>query len=669
MLPGIVILYYEIIFQIFTGSSLGEPGTAGLVLFSLAYGGILALLLTVSRRQRVNSLLAGFAYGILALPYLVEYFVYRQFKIYYDLNTVMGGAADVAGSYRTDIFLMVFTWSGILTILLYLLPAVLHTVLHAVVLRKKGFPAGLSRKERLMTAGAAAVTYGLALGLVLSSPVCKSIYTREYNFQTAVNQFGLLTALRLDGTRILFGKDGSFEGEERDQGESRKKRVPREPQGFFDYNKMDLGLEERVKISTGTEKELYQYIAAQEASRKNAYTGLFAGKNLIMICAEAFSEEVLDPDLTPALYRLAAQGIQFTDYYQPAGAGTTGGEYQYLFGMLPSDGGMSFKNMEGYLEHFTLGSQLDRQGYYGQTFHNNDYQYYDRHKTHADLGYSEGFMGCGNGMEKKIENNLAPRSDAEMIEETLPLYLGEESFNIYYMTVSGHGPYDTKINDMAKRHWDKVKHLPYSDTVKAYLACNLELEAAAAHLLRELEKRDLAEDTVICLTTDHFPYGLDADAALGETPYLNELYGQEVADPFQRDHSRLILWSGSLENREPIVVDTPTSSLDILPTLSNLFGLEYDSRLMAGRDVFSGADPLVFNMTYDWKTERGTYLADSGQFTPADDGMENPMENQEDYVEAVKKRVRNKVRYCEGVLDWNLFPHLFPDLAEDSSTP
>lgn len=262
-------------------------------------------------------------------------------------------------------------------------------------------------------------------------------------------------------------------------------------------------------------------------------------------------------------------------------------------------------------------------------------------------------MGCGNGLEELINNNLKPRSDAEMIEKTMPLYIDEEPFNIYYMTVSGHGPYDKKINDMAARHWDKVQHLSYSDTVKAYIACNLELEEAVAHLVSELEKRGLAEDTVICLTSDHFPYALDSDDAFGEMPYLSELYGYEVTDCFQRDHSRLILWSGSLEEQEPVVVDTPTSSLDILPTLSNLFGVEYDSRLLVGRDVFSDAEALVFNMNYDWKTERGTYFASAGRFEPVDDSMEN----QEDYVESMKKIVRNKVRYCEGVLDWTLFPN------------
>ena len=93
---------------------------------------------------------------------------------------------------------------------------------------------------------------------------------------------------------------------------------------------------------------------------------------------------------------------------------------------------------------------------------------------------------------------------------------------------------------------------------------NLDLEDALAHLVKRLEEEGIADDTVIVLSTDHFPYGLDSDAALGNMPYLSELYGYNVDDYFKRDHNRLILWSGCLEDMEPIIVDTPTYSLEAL---------------------------------------------------------------------------------------------------------
>ena len=99
------------------------------------------------------------------------------------------------------------------------------------------------------------------------------------------------------------------------------------------------------------------------------------------------------------------------------------------------------------------------------------------------------------------------------------------------------------------------------------------------------------------------------------------------------------------------MVDDPVTSLDILPTLSNLFGLEYDSRLMAGRDVFSASEPVVFwPLTYSWKTDKGFYNAKLGVFTPAEG-----VEVEEGYVEAVTARVKNKCVYSKAVQYHNYF--------------
>ena len=373
-----------------------------------------------------------------------------------------------------------------------------------------------------------------------------------------------------------------------------------------------------------------------------------------MITAEAFAAEVIDPELTPTLYRLATKGINFTDYYQPASAGTTGGEYQNIFGMMPTDGGKSFKDTADHLNYFTMGNQLNRLGYYGKAFHNNSYTYYDRNITHNNLGYSDGFMGYGNGMEQYVKNYW-PQSDYEMISGTLPTYIDKQPFNIYYMSVSGHSGYTRSGNSMTNRHWDRVKNLPYSDAVKGYLAANLDLEDGLTYLVDELEKKGIADDTVICISTDHFPYGLDTSGTLGNMPNLSELYGNNVTDYFQRDHSRLILWCGCLENRDPIIVDSPTFSLDILPTLSNLFGTEFDSRLMVGRDVLSNAPALIFNMNYDWKTDLGTYYASRNEFVPKDGTIAVP----DSYVSTIKAMVSNKMQYCSGVLETDYFRHIF----------
>ena len=264
-------------------------------------------------------------------------------------------------------------------------------------------------------------------------------------------------------------------------------------------------------------------------------------------------------------------------------------------------------------------------------------------------------MGYGNGMEEYVKN-VWPQSDAEMFAGTLPTYIDKQPFNVYYMTVSGHSEYTQMGNTMTCRHWDRVKDLPYSYAVRCYLAANLDLEDALTQTLAALEEKGIADDTVICIATDHFPYGLDADGVLGAMPNLSDLYGYRVTTALQRDHSRLIIWSGCLEDMDPIVVSSPTSSMDILPTLSNLFGTEYDSRLFPGRDVLSDTPALVFTPAYDWKTDYGTYYADRGEFVAAP-GVTVP----EGYVDRIKTEVRNKIQYCSLALQTDYFRYLFEE--------
>ena len=123
----------------------------------------------------------------------------------------------------------------------------------------------------------------------------------------------------------------------------------------------------------------------------------------------------------------------------------------------------------------------------------------------------------------------------------------------------------------------------------------------------------------------------------------------------ERDRSRAIIWCGALEDKEPIIVDTPSSSLDILPTLCNLFGVEWDSRLYVGRDVLSDALPLVFFGNYDWKTDLGYYSSTSKIFTPTDENAVIP----EDYVEKISSMVRNRMTFSKSVLSHDYYTHVY----------
>lgn len=658
----VAVLWFEFIFKLSTGSTLFCSGTLAVIFYSLFAGGLIHFVSTLTRKAPVNRLIGTVLLFLLSVPFLVEYFVYRGFKIFYDINTLTGGAGDMMTGFAGDTVRLVFSPDGIFKLFLFFLPGILLAALGGRFLLCRRTGAALRIRALSLTAAA----YLFALVTVSVFPSLRNIQGTEYNFQTAVSNLGLIRSIRLDA--VLGGNTGSTEFENFTpianldlNGDGNKAEVPsgntvpevpEAPKHITDknpkkddygYNAVDIDFANLT--ASGTTAKLNSYVASIMPSKKNPYTGVFKGKNLIMITAEAFSAEAIDPELTPTLYRMATKGINFTDYYQPASAGTTGGEYQNVFGYLPMSGGKSFKNMANKYNYYTMGSQLDRLGYYGKAYHNNDYTYYDRHKTHTKLGYSDGYMGYGNGMEEYVTKRW-PQSDLEMLEGTLPTYIDKQPFNIYYMSVSGHGVYSRTGNSMSKKNWSRIEHLEGSEAVKGYYAANLEFEDAMTYLISELEAKGIADDTVICISSDHFPYGLEDNE-------LAELYGYTPKSTMQRDHSRLILWCGELEKYEPIVVDAPTFSLDILPTLSNLFGTEFDSRLMPGRDVFSDAPALVFNSGYEWKTELGTY--EKGKFTPVNGEVEIP----EDYVKNMKSVVANKITYCKNAPDSDYFKYLF----------
>lgn len=658
-----VLIYYEFVFRISTVRGFPLEGTCYMLLFSLVYSGIAYLVVSFSGRRKVNYGLTLLWMILAAVPYLIQYFVYLQFNIFYDLNTCFNGAGDVLSSYLKEIFLLIVSWNGMSRIFLFLLPSVLFCIFG----QRYATPEKLGwRKQIAFAAVLVCLTFLANLGISRSAAL-SAICGQEYSFQSAVSNLGLMTGLRLDAAALLSDEEPeAFESMAADvpvmELPSAQTSVPAEkPEDgesgetepvVYTPNVMDLdfdGVPNREAL-----QNLNAYVSSLTPSMKNQYTGLFKGKNLILITAEAFTAEAIDPELTPTLYRLATKGIQFTDYYQPNSCGTTGGEFQVVMGMAPGKGGGSFRATIQNLNYFTMGSQLDRLGYYGVAYHNHSHTYYGRNYTHNNLGYSEGFVAEGSGLEDYL-SDVWPKSDLEMFTASVPTYIDKQPFNVYYMTYSGHAEYTRQGNAFTRKHWDRVDHLDWNNTIKGYLASQLEFEDAMTYLMGELEKKGILDDTVICISTDHFPYGLDDGTWQARNSNLSKLYGFPTTNYVERDHSRLILWCGILEDMEPIVVDTPTCSVDILPTLSNLFGTEFDSRLMVGRDVLSDAMPLMFNVFHDWKTEYGTYIAGDRTFYPADETTEIP----EGYVEAVKTIVRNKLRYCKSVLETDYYRYLF----------
>lgn len=481
------------------------------------------------------------------------------------------------------------------------------------------------------------------------------MYFKTSSVDYSMDSLGMLTTMRIDMQRTAFGfspelddpvdaddpNDGIIEDTGAETTKPDDSQNPEDEHKVYPPNVMQIDFEELINSeSDETIQKMHKYFSTVAPTKQNEKTGSEKGNNLILITAEAFSQYVIDKDLTPTLYKMATEGYQFKNFYTPIwGVSTSDGEYVACQGLIPKDGVWSFWKSSENLLPFVMGNQLKAIGYSTNAYHNNTYTYYHRDESHPNMGYI--YKGAGNGLDVK---KTWPESDLEMMEKSVDDYINNKPFHAYYMTVSGHLEYTYLGNMMASKNREYVQDLPYSDACKAYLACNIELDRAMEYLLKRLDEAGIAENTLIAISADHYPYGLT-------TEEISELAGHKVEENFELYRNAFILYRKGMQGE---VIERPCSSLDILPTISNLLGLEYDSRLLMGRDMFSDSMPLIIFQNRSWITDKAMYNAKTKDVTQLTD-----LPVSDEYVTRIKKIVNDKFTYSAKILETDYYRKLF----------
>lgn len=628
-------IYLEILLHLLLYRSF-EPGLSLLyiTIYTLVYA-LAALLLSGLFPSRANFAVAVAIQVLVAFCFGAQYIYFMFFRTPLMMYSVFN-AAQVS-EFAGEAFNMIAR--HLPQLLLFFLPLAL------LIWRGRQWWPRVRPSWWLTGLAAAVLLFFAACGLLrLSGDAPTSaynLYYNEYNTYSAQENLGMMTSMRLDLKRTLFGFHPKDQPQAVDLDQLNQDEEAAPP-AATPPNALAIDFEGLIAEETDSQLlAMHQYFAAQTPSLQNEYTGRFAGCNLIFVVAEGFYYPLLDLDLYPTLNRLATEGFEFSNFYNPLwNVSTSDGEYVALTGLLPETGVWSFSRSAGNDLPFTLGRQFTNLGYDKvMAYHDHNYTYYNRNLSHPNLGYD--FKAVNHGLDI---GKSWPESDLEMARASVDDYLGADNFHVYYLTVSGHLEYNFYGNNMAMRHEQEVADLPYSDAVRAYIACNLELEQMMAYLLQRLEEAGQLENTVIALVSDHYPYGLSEAA-------IDELVGHQVERNFELYKNTFILWKPGVEH---LVVDEPMCSLDILPTISNLFGLPYDSRLLMGRDVFSQAPALVAFANRSWISDCGSYNSTTGKIT----GELNAA-----YVQAVNALVAGKFIYSAQILDTDYYRQVLGDQA------
>jgi len=681
----LLFVYLECILHIFVGFSVRYLPIY--LAFCISYGAIVTAIVGLFGNKLYYTISKIFV-GLVTLVYAIEYYAKVILQTFYPFSVVKTAAGNHLEEFVGVIVGTVFR--KIYVLLLMCIPFILCMMfMKKKARRTSARSARFNSKKRLKSSAVviislllALVTFLCGMFIILVIPskediTPKMLYLSDTSYDEQVEKLGLMTMLRLDIKHMIFPPSGGeFSGPE----------IADEPEPEAVYNIMDFDFDAMNADANNKNLQwLTQYVSTNSASKQNEYTGMFKGYNVVMICMEGFSGYGISPEYTPTLYKLSHEGFVFNNFYTALHyTSTSNGECQLLLGLYPKGGSPISMQRTGDLGtncYFSLAQQLGRLGYKNFGFHNNQWNLYGREKSHTNLGYT--WYGAHNmnarfiiekkpnGKESDPYGYYWPQKDSYMIDHSVDVYNTTESaFNVYYMTISGHVPGSSYTWNHANAEYkDLLAESGYTDSTNAYIGTCIEVDKAVEHLINSLEAAGTLDNTIIVCSPDHIPYGcVDALEELagkefGTSEALSAI--NEQAIDFDVYKSSLIIWNSKFaeECEQPVVIDKVCCQVDVLPTLSNLLGLEYDSRMLAGSDILSDSEGLVVFSSRSWKSDKGFYNKFTQIFTLAD-GVEMSEYELDNYVDTMKAIVANKLDSTSKIIESNFYDFAIKYLKE-----
>lgn len=630
------LLFLEYIFMMLSFTSIETSSMLNVILFMIPVS-ILMTIITSLFNEKTNKIITYIIFSILGFWY----------NVYYIFNAIFDTQFSLSVLKLSDQGLK-FAKSGLIEIanhfygvLLLFLPLVL-----SILYRKKINYQKLTLKNIYIIIPLFIISiFTFIFNINNQKNTRYSIYDLYHNINdNALNieKLGVLNATFLDIDRTIRGFEEHIITTDNQNKDNTTPKSDEDDVKEYGYNVLNLNLEELANSTNKDIKTIANYLIQELVVKKNEYTGLFKNKNLVYITAESFSEIAVDENLTPTLYKLVNTGFHFANYYSSNNLSTIGGEFQSLTGLYADSSILPTWRIGKNTFPYGLSTIFKNAGYNTYAYHDHYATFQDRDKYLKAMGFNN-YLACYNGLEKRMDCSRWPNSDVDMINATYTDYIeSDKPFLAYYMTVSGHFQYNFTGNKMSRKNKELVKGLPYSDTVKAYLATQIELDRALELLINKLEEANILDDTVIVLLCDHYPYGL----TLNE---INEISTYQRDAVVEINSNNLIIWNNKIKHKE---ITKTAMSIDVIPTVYNLFGLEYDSRLYMGKDIFSDTNGLAFFKNRSWVTDKGTYLSTKNSMTKTSEDVSK------EYINEINNLVSNRRNISKLIIKTDFYKYL-----------
>lgn len=622
----IILMFLELSFSIIMGN-ISIKQIIHVLLFSTIISVVLSIICNLFS-PKFNVVINGIILFLLGLLFSVQCVFYNTFKVYFSLFNL--GLSDQALAFFSDMVHSIL--SNIVYILIFMIPFVFYLPFYKKIDLQQNKLKHYMLYLILLFVFVPTLYFHISINNNKKNDIY-DLFHNENSISLNVKKLGVMNSYVLDIYRYIYGFSPKIHSVSIPDSDEMEK--------VYYYNTLDIDFSKEAYNDSIA--SINNYMLSDKGTLKNDYTGMFKDYNLVYITAESFSQIAISEELTPTLYKMTHSGFIFENFYTPNVLSTIGGEYQVLTGLYPDSSILSIWREGTNYYPYGLANVFGSLGYRTYAYHNNWYGFQDRHIYMASQGFYN-YKGCYNGMENLINCEIWPESDVEMMDATFGEYAyGDSPFLAYFMTVSGHFRYTFDDNMMAYKNRDAVSSLSgLSEGAQAYVATQIELDRALELLVNKLNEVGKLDKTVFVLMADHYPYELDIDS-------INSLSSYYRDTEIEINHNSLIIWNSEMED---VTVSKVCMGVDVLPTIYNLFGVNYDSRLLMGKDILSSYPGIAVMADRSWVSDYGVYHAWSGEFVP---NKEIP----EGHIELMHALAGNKLNISYLIMENNYYSYLF----------
>ena len=631
----IPMILLEIIFHLVQFRSFDLFTFLRMFFYTLFVSELICIICSLFKNKKVY-FIVGFVYFILICAYSFVELIFKNFMgDFYSFGTVGDGALRIAQ------YALIFLSNAKLPYYLCFLPIIVYLLLHKFAKFNSEGPFQIP----LIICISSFLLLLPCMNLGSGNSSILDVYATFSNKTIIIDKMGIEHFLFRDLTAFVYKAPEKIEIDTIDDDGNDDK--PADP--VIEPRVIDSTLWKNIaeKEENTNMQTIDNYLMSQKITQSNEKTGEFEGYNFIYFMVEAMDYLAIDKDLTPTLYKMYTQGYSFYNHYTPLYSCATGeSEFVSYTSLFPYVNVCTPNYIAGDQFYEALPYLFKNKGYSTFSLHNWRDEFYERKLIHPAIGFDKYTDIDDIWKDTSIQHTNGWQADSMLIEQAIKQIdeVKNRKFFCNIVTSVMHFPYE-ESSYWGDYYLDKVNevHPDWYIDYKRYLSKCMDFDHGLEILLDYLKENNLAEKTVICIYPDHRPYWMDYDTVMEYTRWINPDRSGEngiYRSPF-------IIYNTAIA---PEVNNNYCSTLDHVPTIANLFNLDYDPRLYLGKDIYDGNNTIIL-ANGNWINELGWYDATSETFTP-NSGVPMPDAS---YISRKNSAAQNTIKISYLILDETYF--------------